>query len=279
MAASKKLTGSQKVTYTLIGLLLIVGGIFLYLKITSTPPLPIRESIEQALQKQTTLDPRRKELVRVQLALNDYQLRNAGQLPQDLNVLIPTYFDQIPLDPETGKPFDYKIDKGRAIVGGDVPFATRPKPAKPKPKTLEEITKEEEQILIASIGKPIEGADILYDPTGKRDPFKPFDFSPTPPAGATALERYDLGQLKLTAVLGGMDEPTAVVENSVGKGFTVRRGTKIGLNGGEVIEVFPDKLVILETRTDFTGQERNRRVEMPLRTKAEEKGPPQRENR
>jgi len=118
----------------------------------------------------------------------------------------------------------------------------------------------------------VEPAPFVYDPTGKRDPFRPFDFSP--PAATdeskTPLERYALGQLKLTAVLDGIAEPAAIVENAAGKGFTVKKGTKIGPNNGEVVEIRKDRLIIVETTTDFTGQTRSATVELVLRTKDQE---------
>ena len=142
-----------------------------------------------------------------------------------------------------------------AATGPDTlaPSAPEPAPTVPAPPTEEP-------------------APFVYDPTGKRDPFRPFDFSP--PAATdeskTPLERYALGQLKLTAVLDGIAEPAAIVENAAGKGFTVKKGTKIGPNNGEVVEIRKDRLIIVETTTDFTGQTRSATVELVLRTKDQE---------
>jgi type IV pilus assembly protein PilP len=111
--------------------------------------------------------------------------------------------------------------------------------------------------------------DFVYDASGKRDPFQPFDFSPkdTQRDNLSPLERYEIGQLKLTAVLDGFEEPTAIVENAAGRGFTVRRGTKIGPNGGAITEILKDKLVIVETITDYTGVSKTQTIEMAIRTK------------
>lgn len=117
----------------------------------------------------------------------------------------------------------------------------------------------------------VEDKDSLYDfeTRGRRDPFLPFDFSPAtePVTTRTPLEKYDLGQLKLTAILAGMDKPKAIVENAAGKGFSIEIGTKIGRNGGIVVAIEKEKVVIEERRIDFTGKEKTELVELKLRTK------------
>ena len=123
--------------------------------------------------------------------------------------------------------------------------------------------------MVAALPEDAPPPGFIYDSTGKRDPFRPFDFSPKESErdDLTPLERYDIGQLKLTAVLDGFEEPTAVVENAAGRGFTVKRGAKIGPNGGVITEVLKDKLVIVETTTDYTGETKSRTVELFIRTK------------
>jgi type IV pilus assembly protein PilP len=79
------------------------------------------------------------------------------------------------------------------------------------------------------------------------------------------LERWPVSQLKLTAVLAGIEEPVAIVENPEGKGLRAKKGMKIGINGGEIVEVLPDKVLIIESETDFTGERKTRTFEMRLR--------------
>jgi len=107
---------------------------------------------------------------------------------------------------------------------------------------------------------------FLYDPSGKRDPFKPFDLAPQIDlSGREDLERYPLDQLRLTAVMRAGDEPTALIVNRAGHGYTVRKGTKVGLHGGEIVEILDDKLLILESSVNFTGEISTTTREMPLR--------------
>jgi Tfp pilus assembly protein PilP len=119
----------------------------------------------------------------------------------------------------------------------------------------------------SGLGSEPEPAANVYNPAGKRDPFVPFDFSQpsAPPDPANPLTGFDYKELRLSSVLAGGEEPIAIVEDSTGRGFTVRRGTKIGKAGGEVIEIQRDKLVIQEPRTDSRGGRQTARIELLLR--------------
>ena len=125
--------------------------------------------------------------------------------------------------------------------------------------------------LVASLEKS-EEKPFVYDPSGKRDPFRQFDFAPKTDnsTAKTELEKYSIGQLKVTAILDGFTEPMAMVENEAGRGFRIKKGVKIGTNNGEVIEVQKDRILVLETNVDFTGESKTRTIEMRLRTKDQE---------
>lgn len=114
----------------------------------------------------------------------------------------------------------------------------------------------------------------VYNPAGKRDPFMPFDLAPKKEneENLSPLERLNLGQLKLTAVLKGFDDATAVVEDQSGKGYTIKKGTKIGTDNGEVVEIKDDAILIVERNIDFAGQEKTRTVEMKMNHKTGLKG-------
>ncbi|RMG40578.1 MAG: hypothetical protein D6719_10525 [Candidatus Dadabacteria bacterium] len=269
----------------LIKKLLIIGGILaavqvgiLYYFKGKSKPLSIRESINLAVDKKQGIDSRRKLQLKIQLAVTDYRQKHHGQLPASLQELVPLYFDSVPIDPDTGKPFSYRVKNQIAYVGETE--EERTKVAKKGKGGKFETTHadlssemespEVQSALIATLSEePKE--KYIYDPTGKRDPFMPFDFSSTENLkGKTPLERYQLGQLKLTAVLDGFEEPAAIVENQEGRGFTVRKGTKIGPNGGVIVDIKKDRLIIVEQTRDFTGKVHNRTVEMRLRLEEEE---------
>lgn len=117
--------------------------------------------------------------------------------------------------------------------------------------------------------KAVEPVDEApYDVTGRRDPFRPPRFGAPQRTGEarTPLQRYDIGQLRLVAVIYNMDDPRAVVEDNEGLGYIVRRGTPIGPNGGEVKTIERGRVLIQEDAVDYYGEHRINEVVMELRT-------------
>jgi type IV pilus assembly protein PilP len=91
-----------------------------------------------------------------------------------------------------------------------------------------------------------------YSSVGKRDPFRSFLAELERSAGglatrcATPLGRFELEQMKLVAVVTGLEDPVAMVEAPNGVGYAVRRGACIGKNGGVVAAVRSGELVVSE---------------------------------
>jgi len=110
--------------------------------------------------------------------------------------------------------------------------------------------------------------DAVYDPAGKRDPFRPPRANQTTLAGEarTPLQRYDIGQLRLVAVIYDASQPRAVVEDDAGLGYIVRVGTPIGANGGAVKAIERGKLRVEEESVDFYGDRQASEVIMELAT-------------
>ena len=96
----------------------------------------------------------------------------------------------------------------------------------------------------------------LYDYKGRPDPFEPYlklagmqvlkTLQPKKRAPQTPLEQMDLGQLKLVAIIAGAGYGLAIVEESSGKGYTIKEGTYIGTSSGKVVDITPDKIIIEE---------------------------------
>lgn len=78
-----------------------------------------------------------------------------------------------------------------------------------------------------------------YSPVGKRNPFQStFEaMRPDDRRRRTLLERYELDQLRLVAVMSGTASPRAMVEDPAGRGHIVRIGTLVGRNGGQVSRI------------------------------------------
>ena len=78
--------------------------------------------------------------------------------------------------------------------------------------------------------------DPPYDSAGRRDPFKPPRAVTATLSGEarTPLQRYEVGQLRLVAIIYEAHEPRAVVEDDDGLGYILKAGTLVGANGGHV---------------------------------------------
>jgi type IV pilus assembly protein PilP len=124
-----------------------------------------------------------------------------------------------------------------------------------------------------------EERDYVYDPTGKRDPFQPFIATQTPvlPSGEevpiTPLQKFDISQLKLVAIMVGTGEGKAMVEDSEGKGYIVEKGVYVGRNFGKVKSILKDRVIIEERYKDYMGQVKTKDIVLQLHPPGEEKQP------
>jgi len=120
-----------------------------------------------------------------------------------------------------------------------------------------------------------------YDPTGRFDPFEPLfqqkteETAPTKGkrkkrAPQTPLERVALSQLKVTAIIRAPSGDRALVEDATGKGYVVKKGTYIGLNSGQVVEIDKDRILVEEEIEDIMGQVKINNAELKLQKPAGE---------
>ncbi|MCB0345117.1 MAG: pilus assembly protein PilP [Bdellovibrionales bacterium] len=270
MAQRRRKRGSKLPVITVL-LALVAGGVYGYMRL-GTEKLTERSAITKAVEEvkaNRTLTSEEEQLLRIQLALVDYVAKNQGP-PESLFELVPVYFDVVPNNPKTKEPFFYKKEGRRFVLRPTEEVVT----AEMVGEDGEMVVVEDPIIKDEDFVNPNEMTLDLatYDSTGKRDPFTPFDFSGASSARShlTPLEQYSLEQLRLTAVLESVGGAlTAIVEDSSGKGYTVRIGTRIGLDNGVVVSVEKDKLSILETKVDITGKETQSVRELKLIGRAE----------
>lgn len=110
-----------------------------------------------------------------------------------------------------------------------------------------------------------------YTSVGKRDPFRSFLAEMDRGAAslttrcATPLGRFELEQLKLVAVVTGLEDPVAMVEAPTGVGYALRRGACIGKNGGVVAAVRSGEVVVSEwaVRADGTRDRTQTLLRLP----------------
>lgn len=112
-------------------------------------------------------------------------------------------------------------------------------------------------------------AEYTYNASDKPDPFKPFiqitsakENSRTLPL--TPLQKYEVSQLKLVAIIIAREGNIALVEDSAGKGYFLKKGTEIGKNDGKVKTILKDKVVIEESYEDIFGQKKKNEISLFL---------------
>ncbi|MCP4106722.1 MAG: hypothetical protein GY749_14490 [Desulfobacteraceae bacterium] len=114
-----------------------------------------------------------------------------------------------------------------------------------------------------------------YDSTGKIDPFVPL-FKEEKPVDRealeaqarqkkkkkkrirrkrkTPLEKIDLSNLQLKAIIRAQSGNRALVEDSTQKGYIITKGTYIGIHYGKVKEILSDRVVVEEEDEDAYGE-------------------------
>jgi type IV pilus assembly protein PilP len=101
-----------------------------------------------------------------------------------------------------------------------------------------------------------------YDPRGRRDPFLSLveinKQKPTKKKGATPFESYDIDEIRLLAIAWDKDKYYALVKLPDGKTYTITEGVALGLQGGKVLQITKDTVVIRELIKDYRGEMKSR---------------------
>ena len=156
---------------------------------------------------------------------------------------------------------------------------TTPGPAiKPEPSTTQKTQAEQASVQSVSTGptslkSSLPDTSPRYNPEGKIDPFAAL-FSEESSTGSsenrepkrplTPLEKIDISQLQLVAILHAPNGNSAMVEDATGKGYILKPGTFIGINSGKVTKILEDRVVVEENTKDFFGKVRSNTRELKL---------------
>ncbi len=109
-----------------------------------------------------------------------------------------------------------------------------------------------------------------YDPVGRIDPFVPLvrdepikvEKQVAVKASAevkevrqkTPLEKIEISQLRLRAIIIAASGNRALVEETTGKGYIITKGTYIGRNDGKITKILKNKVIIEEMVEDIEGK-------------------------
>ncbi|MBM4135196.1 MAG: pilus assembly protein PilP [Nitrospira sp.] len=113
-------------------------------------------------------------------------------------------------------------------------------------------------------------ASYSYDPSGRRDPFKPIGLEKPASEGnldLPPLQRIGLTEVSLIAIIWGGYGYSAMVQTPDGKGYTVKQGTRIGPNNGVISRITENSLVVEERFTDVYGNKQVREYVKRLHAK------------
>lgn len=139
----------------------------------------------------------------------------------------------------------------------------------------------DEKVVTAVVSMEVAADAFTYSPMGRRDPFKPLIQKKQETVkkikGRTdkvkgPLEKFELSQYRLIAIMVVKGIPRAMIEAPDGKSYTVKVGQYIGLNDGIVknietkiagiddsglrVDKSPDRIVVEEVGIDSsTGNE------------------------
>ena len=148
------------------------------------------------------------------------------------------------------------------ISGGGPPKKTAPKKAK-------EIIEAPAETVDAKEEKPVEVLGFVYTPIGKRDPFKSYFAMMLPDTGTRQgptgpLQKFEIGQLNLVAIVWGISNPRAMVETPDKKGYIIKQGTLVGRNWGKVTEIKRDQVIVSEEYRGVDGRRIVNKISMRL---------------
>jgi Tfp pilus assembly protein PilP len=115
------------------------------------------------------------------------------------------------------------------------------------------------------------GSALAFIPEEKTDPFKSFISEREAKEGEredgkprTYLETLDVSQVDLIAVIRGPKGNWAMVRDGKGVGYSIQKGTRIGIRNGIVKEIRDSEVIIIEKYRVFGGETRFREVTKKL---------------
>lgn len=117
---------------------------------------------------------------------------------------------------------------------------------------------------------------INLDFTNRRDPFKPYAQMPAQQQSAKSkqskgrvteplpIQKFDTERFRISGIITGMKENSALLVDPNGKGFVVKEGMLVGNNDGVVKRITSSSVEVEETFRDDKGKSRKRTIKLTL---------------
>jgi type IV pilus assembly protein PilP len=100
--------------------------------------------------------------------------------------------------------------------------------------------------------------EFVYNPIGKRDPFRSFLTVGEVGAGdgpkREGLQKYELDQYQLVGVIWGVERPRALLQDPDQVGHVGEIGTYIGRNWGKITAITSGEVVVTEEYQTIDGE-------------------------
>jgi len=115
-------------------------------------------------------------------------------------------------------------------------------------------------------------AAVSLDFTNKRDPFKTFIQTPTKQSVGVRsrtrdplpIQRFDTEKFRVSGIITGLKENSALVIDPDGKGHIVKAGMPFGSNDGRVRRITNTTIEVEESFSDDSGKVKKRLVKLTL---------------
>ena len=159
--------------------------------------------------------------------------------------------------------------------------AAKPKPAaanqKAAPPAAADEAEEEDELTMEKLLALYEekAKEQAFNPEGMVDPFRPIEAvtmtakqaeaEAEPKRPKTPLERMELSQLKLVAIVMAGENSRALVEDSAGMGYIIEQGTPMGTRSGQVVSIHPDRVEVEEFFKNYLGEQKKRTATLKLK--------------
>jgi type IV pilus assembly protein PilP len=171
-----------------------------------------------------------------------------------------------PLPKKPGPPAAVPVAPAAAVK----PLQTAPSSARKKPINAPV------QNQISSAKRTALPGAVNLDFSNRRDPFKPFVQAPAPqqPAAGRSskgrghdplpIQSFDTEKFRISGIVTGLKENTALVIDPNGKGYVVKQGMQIGNNDGYIKRITNSTVEVEESFRDDNNKVRKRVVKLTL---------------
>lgn len=140
------------------------------------------------------------------------------------------------------------------LLAGCTEDPVAPAPAKTNQKVRPAATKPQQEEIVADQAME----KFAYSPIGQRDPFESLlrkeEQARKAQVPLTPLEKFDLGQFRMIALLIGKGDPRAMVSAPDGKNYILKPGLKIGKNDGVIVDITSSGVIVEEQTFDLAGK-------------------------